>query len=168
MFQCIQGIGASQENWPQIPQIMGRDTQEVIQSVQFYISHQMEPLLSCKCHLRVELYLFWGFGATRGSCTKINQIMGTHTQKVIQSVQFHISHQMRSCSNVNAIWGLSVTCFRVFVELGQFVGTGSQYPDFFRNVHFFILVPRSLNLPSIMWSMKGFGWAVQDILQNNC
>ena len=45
------------------------------------------------------------------------QIMGINTQRVIQSVKFHISHQMKPYSNVKVIWGSGYTCFSIFWEL---------------------------------------------------
>ena len=41
------------------------------------------------------------------------------TQKIIASLQLHISHQMMPCSNAKSIWRLSLTCFKVFWALGQ-------------------------------------------------
>ena len=48
LFFCICEIGASWQNLAQLSQIMSRDTQNIIQNVKFYISHQMKPYLSVK------------------------------------------------------------------------------------------------------------------------
>ena len=50
------GIGARWGDWAQIPPIIGTNTYKVIHSVKLHIS-----LLKCKCHLRVNLYLFCVF-----------------------------------------------------------------------------------------------------------
>ena len=79
-------------------------------------------LLKFKSHLRVNLYLLLcicKFGANWGNLAQIPQIMGRNTQKVIQSVKFHISHQMKFYSRVKAIWGVNYTCFNTFGELGR-------------------------------------------------
>ena len=57
-----------------------------------------EAILKSKSHLRVNLYLFLcicKIGASWGNLAQIPQIMGRDTQKVIQSVKFHTSHQMK-------------------------------------------------------------------------
>ena len=41
-------VAANQENWAQIPQIIGLDKQKVIQSVKLYISHHLKPYSSVK------------------------------------------------------------------------------------------------------------------------
>ena len=41
------------------------------------------------------------------------------TQKIIQSLELHISHQMMPCSNAKSIWRLSLTCFKVSWALGH-------------------------------------------------
>ena len=60
------------------------------------------------------------------SRAQILQFLGLVTQKVIQSVQLHISHQMRLQPSLKAIWVLSFTCFSVFGALCQFVETGAK------------------------------------------
>ena len=45
--------------------------------------------------------------------------MGTNTQKIIQSVKLHISHQMNPYSNVMTIWVSIYTCLPGFAELRQ-------------------------------------------------
>ena len=97
-----------------------------------YSMHFMsnQALLKCKDHLRVQLYQLqhiWGIVRSQGNWDQISQIMDMDKQKVIPSVQLHISHQMKSCFSVNAIQGLSCKCFRVF---GEFMETRLQCPDF--------------------------------------
>ena len=50
----ISGIRAISGNWAQIPQIMVRETQQITQSVQFIISHQVRPYFN----VRFEFNLF--------------------------------------------------------------------------------------------------------------
>ena len=54
------------------------------------------------------------------------------TQKIIQSLQLHISHQMMPCSNAKSIWRLSLTCFKVFwalVQLGKLTPNQAKIPQ---------------------------------------
>lgn len=54
--------------------------------------------------------------------------MGWDTQKVIKTLQLHISHEMGSCSSVaKGKWKSSYAYFGVFRALGQFVKTGPKY-----------------------------------------
>ena len=57
---------------------------------------------------------------------QIFEFLGLVTQKVIQSVQLHISHQMKPQPSLKAIWVLSITCFSVFGALYQFGETGAK------------------------------------------
>ena len=101
-----------------------------------------EVLLLCQSHLRVQLYLSYGYLSIReisGNWVRIPQIMSTDTQNVVESFQHHISHWMSSYSSAKAIWGLSYTCFRVFGVLGQFGETGPQCPNFSKIVKFYYL-----------------------------
>ena len=82
-------------------------------------------------HLRVSLYLFsciCEIGASRVNLAKIRQIMGRDSQKVIQSVKFQISHQMKPYLSVRTIYGSSYTYFSIFGELGQVGEIGPNYP----------------------------------------
>ena len=54
--------------------------------------------------------------------------MGRDTQKVIQSVKFHIPHQVKPYVRVKAISGLSYTCFNIFEEFGQVEKIGPKCP----------------------------------------
>ena len=88
--------------------------------------------------------IFWGsgqFGETKskylnhGKDTQ-NVIESVRdTQKVIQCVQLHISHQMKPYSIVKAIWGSSYTCFSVFQALGQVRRTGPKYTKSWAQIH---------------------------------
>ena len=81
-----------------------------------------ETVLKSKSHLRVNLYLFLCIcktGASWGNLAQILQIVGRDIQKVIQSVKFHTSHQMKPYSRVKAILGFSYTCLSIFGESGQ-------------------------------------------------
>ena len=66
------------------------------------------------------------FGALASSMAQIPQMMVKGTQKVIQTLQLIISHQMIPYSNPKAIWKSSLACFRVFGALALF---GEQYPN---------------------------------------
>ena len=96
---------------------------------------------------------------------QIPPIMSRNTQKVIPSFQHHISHWMRSYSDVNAIWGFSY-CFRVFEVLGQFGETESSAIIFLKLLNFIILSNGALNFLSRMGSINSFSQAVQEIQSN--
>ena len=69
-----------------------------------------------------------GIGASWQNLAQLPQIMGRDTLKAIQSVKFHITHQMKSYSRVKAICRSSYTCFSMFVELGQVGQIKPKYP----------------------------------------
>ena len=52
----------------------------------------------------------------------------TNPQKVTQSGKLHVSHQMKLCSSVKAIWESIYTCLSIFVELEQVNQIGHNYP----------------------------------------
>ena len=52
-----------------------------------------------------------------------------NTQKVIKSLQHHISHEIRSYSSINATRVSSYTCFRLFWSSGKFRLTRPKYPN---------------------------------------
>ena len=114
-------------------QIMVRETKKVIQSVQLIIFHQMMPHSNTKAIWRSSFACFrvFGtlvlFGARGPSMTQIPQMMVREVQKVVQTLQLIISHQMMHYSNPKAIWRSSFTCFRVFGALVQFGETGPKY-----------------------------------------
>ena len=54
--------------------------------------------------------------------------MDINTSKVIQSVKFHISHQMKPYSIVKVICGSSYTCFSIFWELAQVWEIRPEFP----------------------------------------
>ena len=98
------------------------DTQKVIHSAKLLISHQMKPYSSVKGHPTVNLYFFvciCGIGASWQNLTQLPKIMGRGTQKVIQSVEFFISHQMKPYSRVKTICGSSYTYFGIFEDWGK-------------------------------------------------
>ena len=103
---------------------------KVIHSLQLHISHQMRSY-SCQDHLTIELYLFFGqLGITAiwEERAQIPLIKYRVTQKEIQSLQVHISHQMRPYASVRALRELSYTCFtdtRVLGNLGK-LGPNTQ------------------------------------------
>ena len=102
-YTCFTGIGIIWGNWARIPQITCRDTWKVIQSLQILILHQMRPYSSVKARLWGDLYLFHrysGIEAIWRNLAQIFQIMDRDAWKVIQSLQLHISHQIRFYSNV--------------------------------------------------------------------
>ena len=69
-----------------------------------------------------------GIGASWQNLAQLPQIMGRDTLKAIESVKFHISHQMKSYSRVKAICRSSYTCFSMFRELGQVGQIEPKYP----------------------------------------
>ena len=122
----------------QIPQIMGTNTQKFIHSVKLHISHQMKPCSSLKS-IWGSIYtcssVFVIIGASRRNLAKIAQIMGRDTQKVMQSVKFQISRQMKPYSSVKTICVSSYTCFSIFGELGQVAEIGPKYPKSWALIH---------------------------------
>ena len=112
-----------------------------------------EVLLLCQSHLMVQLYLFYGYLSIRAMWENRaqipHQIIWSDTWKVmqqlepdtpshgyvIQSVKLHISHQMKSYSNVKAIWESIYTCFCVPVELGQVRETRPKLPKSWASIH---------------------------------
>ena len=52
-----------------------------------------------------------------------------------QSVEFHISHQVKPNSRLKAMRGLSYTCFSIFGELGQVGQIGPKYPRSWTLIH---------------------------------
>ena len=47
--------------------------------------------------LYITVVVYLGIGATNGNWAQEPQIKGTDTQKAIQSVKLHISHQIKLC-----------------------------------------------------------------------
>ena len=99
-------IGTSHGNWAQKPQNKGhRYTEGCLkcQTLHFTLS---EALLKGKGDLRVASYLlsvFGHWGKLRELSPKTINTGHMDTQKVIQSVKLHISHQMKLCSSVKVI-----------------------------------------------------------------
>ena len=83
-----------------------------------------------KPYLKVKIIwgLSQGIEASQASWAQMPQIMGFDIQKFIQNVKLHIPHQLKSYCGVQAIWGLSYTCFSIFGELGQVGKIGPKYP----------------------------------------
>ena len=59
---------------------------------------------------------------------QITQLMGINTQRVVQSVKFHISHQLKPYSNVKVICRWGYTCFSIFGKLQQVGEIGPKFP----------------------------------------
>ena len=119
---------------------MVRETQKVIQSYKLIISHQMMPYSDAKTIWGSSFTYFGVFGTlmqlretgTKGS-KYCKSMLGRHrkSSKVFKS-SFHIKW---SLTQVWWVYRSSLTCFRVFEAIGQFGGTRSQFPDFFRILH---------------------------------
>ena len=80
-----------------------------------------EALLYFQGPLWVKLYLFHrysGIGAIWGNWAQIPQIMYRNTWKVIQSLQLLVSHQLRLCSSVRAIFWLSWPVLNFLSRMG--------------------------------------------------
>ena len=111
-FRIVGALAPFGEQGPkktQIQKIMIRETQKIIQSLQLIISNQMMPysypkviLRSCFTCFRVFEALA-PFGERDPNRTEILQIMVREIQKVIESFQFIISHQMMPDSNAKVI-----------------------------------------------------------------
>ena len=85
-------------NWVQIPQIVCRDTWKVIQSLQLLIPHQMRPYFSIEACGGLSYICFtvgYLIGQFEETGRKHPQIIWSSTWKIIQNLQFHISHQTR-------------------------------------------------------------------------
>ena len=88
-------------------------TLKVIQSLLLLISYQIRfsscvkiIWVFCTCFVRIKTLVQFG-----GPWPKYSQILWRYTWKVILSLQFYVSHQIRFCSSVNALLELSYTCF---------------------------------------------------------
>ena len=120
-------------------QIWGNGAQMFPNSVQGYplkikdltsTFHVNKALLYHQGSLRVELYLFYKYLGMRELWEKWTQrpyIIWSHTRKVIQSPQLHVSHQFRLHSCVKTLWKLIYTCFTGAWTLGQFGKTGPKH-----------------------------------------
>ena len=91
-----------------------------------------ETLLQCQGPPWVEPYLFHrypGIRAIWGNCSKYPKShVGTHTWKVIQTLQILIPHQMRPYSSGKGLCRVSYTCFPGTQVLGQFGEIGLECP----------------------------------------
>ena len=96
-----------------------------------------ETLQQCLGPLWVELYLFLRYlgEAFLGNWVQTPQIMCKDTHKIIQSFQLLVSHQMRHCSSVRALCGLSYSRFTGSQVVGQFGETGYKYPKSHAGTH---------------------------------
>ena len=106
---------------------------QVIQSLQFLVSHQIiRPYSSVRRTHGLNYTCFTGtrvLGKFWGNWAQIPQIMCRDTWKVIQSLQLLVSHQMRPYSSVRTLCGSSyITSFTCTRVLGQFGETGPKYP----------------------------------------
>ena len=93
-------IGASWRNLAQLPQIMSRDTPQVIENVKFHISYQMKPYSRVRPSTGrvIPVLVCLEIGASWTNWAQIPHTIDTDTQKVMQSVKLHITHQMKSYS----------------------------------------------------------------------
>ena len=108
-------------NWAKIyTQNHARDAQKFLQSVQLHISHQMKPhsmvkpfwrsIYTCFC-----VFGHWGKLNKSGLNTPNN---GHRHKKVTHSVKPHITHQMKSYSNVKTILGSIYIYFNLVAGIG--------------------------------------------------
>ena len=74
-------------------------------------------------------------GASWQNLAQLPQIMDRDTLKAIQSVKFHISHQIKSYSRVKAICRSRYTCFSIFGELGQVGQIEPKQPNSWTPIH---------------------------------
>ena len=121
------------------PQIMWKARTQVIQSLQFLVSHQIiRPYSSVRRTHGLNYTCFTGtrvLGKFWGNWAQIPQIMCRDTWKVIQSLQLLVSHQMRPYSSVRALCGSSYTCFTGTWILGQFGETRPECPKSCAGTH---------------------------------
>ena len=98
-----------------------------------------EALLLCQGYLRVQLHQFCDYLSIRaiyGSrAPKCLRIIWSNTWKVIQSLQLHISHQVKHYDSGKALWGLSFTCFAGVFVSGKLTETGPKYPKYCVGTH---------------------------------
>ena len=89
----------------------------------------MKPYLTVKA-MWGSVYICFMYLQNWGKLAKFSPVtsnVGRNTQMVIESVKFHISHQMKPYSRLKAICRLSYTCFNIFGELGQVGQIGPKY-----------------------------------------
>ena len=101
-----------------------------------------EVLLLCQGHLRVQLYLSYGYLSVRAIWGKLGQNTPNHVYIHTKSnPKFSASHYTLNefLLKCQGIWGLIYTCFRVFGVLGLFRETGPQYPNFSKIAKFYYL-----------------------------
>ena len=70
----------------------------------------------------------WAFGKFQETGLKYSKIMCRDTWKVTQSLQLHISHQMKLYPSVKVSWRLNFTCFTCIWALWPSEKTGPKYP----------------------------------------
>ena len=78
---------------------------------QLIISHQIRSYSNVKAISTLRFTCFRVFRVIWTKWAKIPKFFDLVTQKNIQSLQLHISHQMRPYASVEAIHGFSFTCF---------------------------------------------------------
>ena len=129
-------IGAGQGNWPQMSQIMGINTQKVVQSVKLYILHYMKPYTnsnSIEGWFTPVLAYLGNWGKLERFVPK-SSFIGINAQKDIHSVKLHISHQIKPYLSVKATWGsILVLCncrigvsWQNLTQLPQIMGRDTQ------------------------------------------
>ena len=106
----IKTIG---ETGSKYPKLLSQVQTEKFQGLQLHISHQMRPWSYVKVMWRLRqgpLRFFCKYLTSKQfgeSGPKYSQLMCCEIWKIIQSLQFHISHQMKPYSSAQIIWGLS-------------------------------------------------------------
>ena len=99
----------------------------VIQNVKLHIWYQMKSYSNVKA-IWESIYTCFVNWDKSGKLGPNNPIMGINTQKFIQSVKFHISHQTKPYWSLKTICRLSYICFSIFGELEQVGEIGPKYP----------------------------------------
>ena len=106
LFYGSRAFGQIWETGAKCPKIMCKDTRRVIKTLQLHISHQMRLCPSVKVSWRLPFTCFtciWALWSSGEPGPKYPQIMCRDTRKVIQSLQLHISHQVRPYSSVETL-----------------------------------------------------------------
>ena len=119
---CFWGIAGISRNEAQIPHIPVCSTPN--------FTYQTKSYLNVNAIWVLPVLVYLGHYSKLGKLCPLPQIMGMDTQKVVQSVKLHISHQMKPYSSVKAIWRLSYTCASVFGHSGKSGKLGPNTPNY--------------------------------------
>ena len=127
------GIRAICEERVQIPLNQVQSHTKRIQSLQLLISRQIVKWdLTLVSRLSIgqiiPFHRYSGIDAILWNWARISQIMCRNTWKVIQSLHLLDSHQVRPCSSVTTLCGLTYTYFTGTRVFGKFEETGPKYP----------------------------------------